>query len=216
MRDIKIDAQQVYLESLCPPETPMMLLSKELAKEVKGEGISLSRHEGHLLSFFTHLIGAKKIVEIGTLTGYSAQWLLSALPRDGKIWTLEKDPERANRAKKIFSQLGDSRLELMEGDAQKTLQSLVYSGPYDLIFIDANKKAYSEYADWAEKNLRVGGLMIADNVFLGGSVYGVENRTYSQGQTAAMKAFQARDLQQKKWREITIPTSEGLQISLKL
>jgi predicted O-methyltransferase YrrM len=84
------------------------------------------------------------------------------------------------------------------------------------VFIDANKKSYNEYGEWAEKNLRPGGLMIADNVFLGGSVYGLETKTYSEGQVAAMKAFQHHDPSQKKWKDITLPTHEGLQVSLKL
>lgn len=216
MRSPDIDPRQVYLESLCPEETQTMLISKELAKEVQGDGISLSRHEGHILSFLAQLIGAKKIVEIGTLTGYSAQWLLRALPQDGKLWTLEKDLERASRAKKVFSKINDSRIELIEGDAHQTLQNLVYSAPFDLVFVDANKKSYGDYGNWAAKNLRPGGLMVADNVFLGGSVYGVENKTFSASQTEAMKDFQARDPAEKVWRKITLPTFEGLEVSQKI
>lgn len=204
-----------YLDSLCPVETDLMKLSKTYEAEVGGSGISLSPHEGHMLSVLLLATGAKKVIEIGTLTGYSAQWILKSLPADGQLWTLEKDPERAGRAEKVFSLLQDPRLKMLTGDAPQTLKALESEGPFDAVFIDANKKAYLQYGQWAETHLRKGGLMIADNVFLEGSVFGETSERFSGGQVKAMQEFNQWISKASSFTSMICPSREGLAVSVK-
>jgi caffeoyl-CoA O-methyltransferase len=133
--------------------------------------ISVRAFEGRLLQFLVRLSGARRVVEIGTLAGYSGVWLARALPSDGKLYTLEKSSKHAALARQSFQRAGVSeRVELLEGAAQDSLAALTPRGPFDLVFIDADKSSYPAYLEWAAANLRVGGLVAAHNAFRSGQV----------------------------------------------
>ena len=133
--------------------------------------ISLAPQEGRLLQFLVKAVQAKKVVEIGTLAGYSGTWLARALPDDGKLFTLEVSSKHAAVARANFAHAGLSqKVELLEGPALQSLNKLTSTGPFDLVFIDADKGSYPQYLDWAVENLRVGGIVTAHNAFRGGSV----------------------------------------------
>jgi len=114
---------------------------------------------------------ARKVLEIGTLGGYSTLWLARALPVGGRVVTLELDPHHAEVARGNLRDAGVlDRVEIRVGPANETLPGLVNSAPFDLIFIDADKRSYPEYLGWALKLARVGTILIADNVVRQGKV----------------------------------------------
>jgi caffeoyl-CoA O-methyltransferase len=138
--------------------------------------ISIRAFEGRLLQMLVHIAGAKRIVEIGTLAGYSAVWIARALPADGKLYTLEKSDKHAAVARANFERAGlNTRIELLVGDAQDLLKKLTPRNPFDMVFIDADRPHYQDYLEWAAENLRPGGIVTAHNAFRSGRVLAPEN-----------------------------------------
>jgi len=135
--------------------------------------IDVTRLQGKFLEFLVRICGARCILEIGTLGGYSTLWLARALPGDGRIVTLELDPHHAEVARANLENAGvlDS-VDLIVGPAIETLPTLRNSpaAPFDLIFIDADKQSYPEYLRWALKLSRPGTVIVADNVVRQGKV----------------------------------------------
>jgi len=131
--------------------------------------IAVSAAQGKWLHLLARAIGATRILEIGTLGGYSGIWLARALPATGRLTTLEIDPKHAEvaRANFVHAGVGD-RVEIKLGPAQQTLSAL--SGPFDLIFIDADKGGYADYFRAVMKLSRPGTLIVADNVVRSGGV----------------------------------------------
>ena len=116
--------------------------------------ISLEPFEGRLLQLLAEMVGAKKIVEIGTLAGYSGTWLARALPDHGKLITVEVSSKHANVARANFENAGLSgKVEVRQGDAHDILNKLSSQAPFDMVFIDADKDRYPFYLDWAIANL---------------------------------------------------------------
>ena len=133
--------------------------------------IAVSPAQGKLLHVLARAVGARRILEIGTLGGYSAIWLARALPRDGRLVTLELDPKHAEVARRNFARAGVGHLvDLRVGPALATLPALRPDEPFDFIFIDADKGGYTAYLDWAVKLSHPGTLIIADNVVRDGEV----------------------------------------------
>ena len=135
--------------------------------------INVSPAQGKLLNLLARVQGARKILELGTLGGYSTIWLARALPPEGHLISLEIDPRRAEiaRANIARAELAHA-VEIRVGPAADSLQQLLAEGrgPFDLIFIDADKPGYAEYLQWSLKLSRPGTLIIADNVIRKGAV----------------------------------------------
>jgi len=135
--------------------------------------IDVTALQGKFLEFLVRISGARCILEIGTLGGYSTLWLARALPGDGRIVTLELDPNHAEVARANLENAGvlDS-VDIIVGPALETLPTLRNSAciPFDLIFIDADKQGYPEYLRWALKLSRPGTVIVADNVVREGKV----------------------------------------------
>lgn len=153
--------------------------------------ISVSPVLGKFLSMLAKLCRARRILEIGTLGGYSAIWLGRALPEDGCLLTLEIDPLHAKIARRNLARamlLGT--VEVREGPAQELLQDLIETGeePFDLIFIDADKEAYLEYLELSLRLSRPGTLIVADNVIRYGAVIDPA-AALSDARTAGIKRF---------------------------
>jgi predicted O-methyltransferase YrrM len=133
--------------------------------------IQVSPAQGKMLHLVALSIGARKILELGTLGGYSTIWMARALPASGRLITLEADPKHAEVAKANIARAGLANVvELRLGRAQETLPKLAAEAPFDLIFVDADKTGYPEYFQWAVKLSRRGTLIIADNVVRQGAV----------------------------------------------
>ncbi len=135
--------------------------------------ISVSPAQGKMLNLLARAQGARRILEIGTLGGYSAIWLARALPPDGLLITLEADTRHAEVARENLALAGLAGLtEVRVGPAQETLPHLAASGagPFDLIFIDADKPGYPGYLRWSLELARPGTVIVADNVIRNGAV----------------------------------------------
>jgi predicted O-methyltransferase YrrM len=203
-----------YVEQISGPPPEGWLEARKGSDLLQKTPISLGFVESQVISFLIRQHQCKRFVEVGSLTGASALWILKAMPVEGKLWTLEKDPKHAEIAKKILA--SDSRATVVEGDARETLRAIESEGPFDGIFIDGNKAAYGDYLDWAEMNLISGGLIIADNVFLGGSVFeDIKNSQFSEKQVNVMKLFNQRLANEEIFHFCLIPTAEGLMVAIK-
>ena len=142
-------------------------LLKNIMPDAAEQGIpriSVSPEAGQTLYLLAKTIGAKKILEFGALAGYSGIWLARALPEDGQFITLEIEPKHAEVTQRNYEKAGlSARTDVRLGDGTKLMQDAVQDGPFDLIFIDADKESYPKYLDFALENTRPGGLIIADN-----------------------------------------------------
>jgi predicted O-methyltransferase YrrM len=135
--------------------------------------IDVTGLQGKFLEFLVRVSGARRVLEIGTLGGYSTIWLARGLPEGGRIVTLELDPHHAAVARSNLKRAGVlDRVDLIVGPALDSLPTLqnTGSGPFDFIFIDADKTSYPEYLRWALKLSRVGTIIVADNVVREGKV----------------------------------------------
>jgi caffeoyl-CoA O-methyltransferase len=159
-----------YIERLFASEDDVL---REARAEMEREGvprINVSPTEGKMLHLLVLLTGARRILEIGTLGGYSAIWLARALPADGKLISLELDSHHAEVSRRNLERAGmANRVEVRVGPAAKTLTQMRQSGeaPFDLVFIDANKDGYPEYLDLVLPLTRMGGTILADNTLSG-------------------------------------------------
>jgi predicted O-methyltransferase YrrM len=135
--------------------------------------IAVSAPQGKLLNLLARQCGARRILEVGTLAGYSGIWLARALPADGRLVTLEIDPGHARVASANFALAGVAeRVDLRVGRAVDTLPALAAerAGPFDFTFIDADKASTPQYLEWAIALSRVGSLIVIDNVVRKGAV----------------------------------------------
>ena len=140
--------------------------------------IQVSAAQGRLLNLLARWGGARRVLEIGTLAGYSAIWLARALPADGRLVTLELDPRHAEVARANLERAGLlDRAEVVVGPALESLSRLAEreSDPFDLVFIDADKHNYPGYLEWALRLSRSGALILADNVVREGAVADEQN-----------------------------------------
>ncbi len=136
--------------------------------------IAVSAAEGKQLQLMARMCGAKRILEIGTLGGYSTLWLARALPPDGKLVTLEFSPKHAEVARANLAKAGvGDRVQVITGPALETLPTL--TGPFDFFFLDANKDGYPDYFRWALKLSHPGSVIVADNVVRDGRVIDAES-----------------------------------------
>ena len=162
-----------YINDLLVDEDEALIATEISIKESNIPQISISANQGKFLHILAKLCHAKKILEVGTLAGYSTIWLARALPKDGKLVTLEYDRHHANVAQTNITRAGlDDIVEIRIGKALDTLPAIEKEGigPFDMIFIDADKSPYTEYFQWALRLSRSGTLIIADNVIREGKV----------------------------------------------
>jgi predicted O-methyltransferase YrrM len=135
--------------------------------------IAVTANQGKLLMMMAQMISPKKILEVGTLGGYSTIWLARSLAPGGKLTTLEYEQKHADVAQRNFARAGLANLiEVRVGDATKTMPQLIAegAGPFDLIFLDANKDGYPTYYEYSLKLSRKGTVIFADNVVRDGAV----------------------------------------------
>ena len=164
-----------YLARTVAGEDEVLAAIRARTVEAGLRPIEVSATDGALLALWCRLVGARRVLEIGTLGGYSATWLARAVGEQGSVTTLEVDPHAAAVAEENWRLAGvDDRVELILGPAADTLSSLVSSGtdPYDLVFIDADKKSNPAYLEAALALTHPGSLIVIDNVVRGGRVVG--------------------------------------------
>jgi predicted O-methyltransferase YrrM len=171
------NVDRYFGEKLAPSDTA---LEAALAANRKADlpAIDVTPLQGKFLELLVRIAGARRVLEIGTLGGYSTLWLARALPKDGSVVSLELEPRHAKIARSNLQNAGASdRVDIRVGPAIKSLQALVASGgpAFDFIFIDADKSGYPEYLDWSLKLSRPGTLILADNVVRDGKVIEPDN-----------------------------------------
>ena len=151
-------------------------------KAAKLPPIGVAANEGKLLMLVAQMIGARKILEVGTLGGYSTIWLARGLGEGGKLITLEYEKKHAEVARKNIARAElDGVVEIRVGDAKQTMPQLVSenAGPFDVIFLDADKEGYPAYFEWSLKLSRKGTVIIADNVVRDGGVINAKSKDAS-------------------------------------
>src|SRR5918998_4301395 len=171
----EIDA---YIERLFAPRDEALEAALEESRRAGLPEIQISPNEGVLLALLTQMADARRILEIGTLGGYSAIHLARALPEDGALISLEIDERHAEVARNNVKRAGlEGKVEIRVGDAKVLLARVVEreEGPFDLVFIDADKEGYPEYLEWALRLSRPGSLILGDNTIRGGSVLDPED-----------------------------------------
>ena len=183
--------------------------------------ITINPEEGKLIQTLIKLGNIKNILEIGTLYGYSTIWFARGIEGNGKITTIEKEPENAKIARENFNKLENnlsSSIEIINGDANEELEKLVQKQlVFDMVFIDADKSSYPNYLNFTDKLLKKGGLIVADNTFLSGAVYNdyLTDRIRFKAQKN-MRVFNRMLADKTKYQSIMINTDEGLSIAVKL
>ncbi|HSJ51065.1 MAG TPA: O-methyltransferase [Actinomycetota bacterium] len=158
-------------EELLGLDDPALGAALEASADAGLPSIQVSAAQGRFLHVVARALGARRILEIGTLGGYSTIWLARALPADGRLITLELDSSHAEVAQSNLERAGIAdRVDVRIGPALDTLPTLTGEAPFDLVFIDADKPAYPDYLEWAIRLARPGTLIVADNVVRGGAV----------------------------------------------
>ena len=171
-----------YLDDLLVGRDTVLEAALQASVDAGLPAIAVSPTQGKLLNLLARVRGARTILEIGTLGGYSTIWLARALPADGHLITLERDPKHAEVARANIGSAGlTARVEVRLGRALDTLQQLgaENAGPFDLIFIDADKPSLPEYFQWALRLSRPGTLIAIDNVVREGAVIDSTSRDAS-------------------------------------
>ena len=171
--DARAGVTESYIRDLFIPDDPTVSGFEQEMEDAGLPRIQVPAELGKLLGVLVQATAARRILEIGTLGGYSAMWMARALPEDGRIVSLELEPRHAEFARGFLERAGVvHKVEIVVGPALETLPSLMErdAHEFDLVFIDADKEGYPAYLDWAMRLVRPGGLIVADNVLRGGKV----------------------------------------------
>ncbi|MEW5763351.1 MAG: O-methyltransferase [Acidobacteriota bacterium] len=158
-----------YVSSLHAPHDEALERAFSTPEREGLPSIHVAPSEGRLIHLLLRLVGASKVVEVGTLAGYSAIWMARALPPGGRLWSVEVSGRHARAARANLEAAGLSdRVTVLQGEALSVLPKLESHGPFDAVFLDADKGNYAAYGAWAAAHIRPGGLLIADNAFFFG------------------------------------------------
>lgn len=213
--------QEIYLEGLLPPRDALL---REMEERAEREEIPISDPEvGRLLQVLARASGAQRIIEVGAAIGYGTLCLARGAPT-ATVLALEIDRERIETARGYLERAGvASRVELHEGAALELLQHL--PGPFDLAYLDAVKQEYRRYLDLLLPRMRVGGLVVADNLLWGGSVAEPraspqtpetpENTAADQEKANAMRAFNAYLMSHPQLDAVVLPLGDGVGVATK-
>ena len=179
MTDPTWTAVDAYLESKLLPDDPVLAACLEASRAAGLPDIQVSPVQGRLLQLIAGIAGARNILEIGTLGGYSAICLARALPAEGRLTTLEIEPKHAEVARANLDRAGlGEKVEVRLGPALETLPKLEaeHRGPFDLIFLDADRPNNRAYLDWALRLSHPGTVLVVDNVVRHGEVTDATSR----------------------------------------
>ena len=201
-----------YVERTFRPEDGVLREVRERSRRAGLPEIHLSPMDALHLEVLARASRARRAVEIGTLGGYSGIALLRGLGPDGRLDTFEIDARHAEVARESFRKAGlDGRAEVHVGPALERLRAIEPRGPFDLVFIDADKEGYPAYLDWTERHLAPGGLLIGDNTFAFGEI------ASGKGEGArALRDFNSRLARGDRFRATILPTGEGMTVAVKL
>ena len=203
---------QRYVAELFAVEDPVLARVRARHAERELPPIHISPDEGKLLHVLVRLVAARRVLEIGSLAGYSGIWLARALPADGLLTTIEVDPHHARLAREAYDEAGVAgRVRLLEGDARTILPTL--DPGFDVVFIDADKEPLPEYFEWSVRLLRSGGLLLCDNAFLHGTVVEEDNDSPA---TEGVRAFNRLAAGDPRVVSAVVPLRDGIVVAVKV
>lgn len=201
-----------YVRELFAVEDPALARIRVRHADLNLPLINISPEEGKLLAVLLRSIGAKRVLELGTLGGYSGVWMARALAPGGKLTTVEKDARHAALARDAYREAGVAdRVEVVEGAALDVLPTLTPG--FDAVFVDADKAPMAQYFEWGVRLLRTGGLLLGDNAFHSGGVVDPANRT---PETEGVRAFNRLAASDPRVVGTVIPIRDGLVIAVKV
>jgi predicted O-methyltransferase YrrM len=205
---ILLPVQEAYLDRLLPPNDPLL---REMEARAAAEKIPISdAATGRLLAILARSIVARRILELGTAIGYAAILLARAVP-EARIVSIDKSPERLADARGYLERAGVAgRVELIEGAALDVLHTL--EGPFDLVYIDAVKTEYRRYLDLTLPKLRVGGLIVCDNLLWGGQIAAP---TEEDPETDALRAINGYLMMHPQLQAVLLPVGDGVGVATK-
>lgn len=164
--------------------------------------------DGRLLSVLVRLVDARKVVEIGTLVGYSAIHMARALAPGGRLWSIESEPKHASIARENLATAGlADRVSVVVGAARDVLSKLDKYAPFDAVFVDADKESYDHYGRWALQHVRKGGLVIGENAYLFAELMD------DSPSARAMRAF--HEMISTHCDSVCVPTPDGMVVGIK-
>lgn len=202
------DALEAYAADLFGREDRLLA---ELRTEMEDRGlppIQVPARTGLLLHVLVRATGARRILEIGTLGGYSAIWMGRALPDGGRLVSLEKSSRHAAVAREAVARAGlDDRIEVREGRAADLLPTIGPDGEWDVVFLDADKESYLAYLEHARRLLRPGGLLLADNAFWKGRVL---EEDADDASTLGIQAFNEAVARDPAFVGTILPVGDGV------
>jgi predicted O-methyltransferase YrrM len=201
---------ETYLRELRPERSPVM---REMEEHAERDGIPIVHWEtGRLLAVLCRVIDPV-VLEVGTAIGYSTLHMAEQL-QNGRVVTLERDPERAAQARDYLERGGAAdRVEIVEGDALETLAGL--DGPFDLLFVDASKGEYARYIELAESKLSERALMVVDNLLMSGEVAlpeGADTR-WNADSLASARRLNSDLLGPDDWLACVLPVGDGIGVA---
>jgi caffeoyl-CoA O-methyltransferase len=203
---------QVFLKDMLPLEE-----IRERAEKAGLPPIHVCSYDGRHLEVLARMVNAAKIVEIGTLAGYSGVCLARALPDHGKLYTFEISPENAAVSEESFKRYEvNKKTKIYLGPALDNLKKIENEGPFDVVFIDADKGGYPSYAKWAVENLRIGGIIIGDNTFGFGKIADLNLTPEQKPSVFAIREFNQFIAENPRLRSTLLPTGEGLTLAVKI
>lgn len=207
------DRLSQYITELFAPADDAMRRAWEDTPKKGLPAISVKPEEGRFLQVLVRACGATKALEIGTLGGYSAIWIARGLAPGGKLITLEHEAKHAAVAREHIAAAGlADQVQVRVGNAHDTLPSLTGEGPFDFVFIDAEKPGYGAYFDWALANTRLGGVIAAHNAFRNGQIVNQDRDADNE----AMRAFNQRVAGEPRVLSTIYPAGDGTLVAVKI
>jgi caffeoyl-CoA O-methyltransferase len=214
MSQIVPDAIEQYLSALHGPADDVL---EQIEREGRAAGLPLVQEpSGRFLRTLAFAAGARHILEIGTAIGFSALWMAGALPPEGRLITIELDPQRAATARANIDRAGRSeQISVIVGDATRYLHKL--AGPFDLIFQDSHKPLYEPMLDRLVALLRPRGVLVSDNVLWSGEVVEgfVNPPVRDPADTEALRAYSRRLIADPRLFTTIVPVGDGLAVSVR-
>ena len=204
------------MERIFSKEDDILRSIRDYSEKQDVSYMEISAYEGGIVQFLCKAFQIKKAVEIGTLHGYSSLMIARTLPENGRLFTLDIDQKRQEKAKSLMENAPSAaKIHFLPGPAMESLEKLKKEAPFDMLFIDADKGAYLDYLYWGNEYLKSGGLLVADNTFLFGAVYGKPERKQSEKTLSVMKQFNKEIATSGLYISTLIPTAEGLTVGIK-
>jgi len=205
------EAIQQYADAMTEPETELLAaLNRETHARVMQPRMLSGHFQGRLLSMLSHMLQPKRILEIGTYTGYSALCLAEGLAQGGELHTIDINAEQEKRIRSYFERSPHAySLHLHIGNALDIIPGL--QAPFDIVFIDADKSNYLNYFNLVADKMSPGGLIIADNVLWSGKVLDEKERTKDKD-TTALHEFNTRVSADPRFQPVLLPVRDGLML----